>query len=941
MSSAKPRAILNDCGCCDGQTASTPKRIENRSGLATIAYRAGDYHSFKESMLAKLSSSDLPVLSGLSTRDQDDYSIALIDAWASVSDVLCFYQEYFANEGLLRTAKERLSVLEHARLIGYQLNPGVAASAYLAFTMDKPMAATDNPVLETTIPAGAQVQSTPGPDETAQLFETEIAIQARVDWNAMRPRLTQPQAIQSGMGSVVTSGITTFVKPGDELLIVNGSDEDVVKVLKVNPNQDTQTTQLKLSEDGVSPNVFSIFPQDPMGEFSDFDGKVVVDETVINGFINHSWSMGDIIAITESKHWDLEEIAQRINTHEDISKKIGSGEGVYGFHKRANFFGYNAMKKVTYSTGVFRYPLDIAQWCDWNAEALETEAIIYLDNDYSEIIPNSYCILKNSGDVVLKISGVKSVVRTEYGISSKSSKLELGEGKTWFGFAKVNNAVRRNFGVDTQSIMIDLESLVDGEALHNATDFPFDGSTDVNSCQTSELMENIIRKATLLVQSEALQLTQVPIDEKISGDRVLLERADLYLRNLQYASISGERCDQEDVISSEVLQIKEVRLEHGFTQLIFTTSLRYQYIRNTVSINANVALASHGESVSEILGSGDASVTSQQFSLKQPPLTYTSADVPSGAASSLEIRVNNVLWHEVETFLGRVSDERIYSTKLNDDGVTQVYFGNGVEGARLPSGNNNVIANYRKGLGLDGLVKAKQLNLLLTRPLGVKDVVNPVASSGADDPEVLADARTNAPMGLLTLDRAVSLSDYEDFSRAFAGISKARAISISQQGVPSIYITIAGPNGTVLYPDSETYKNLSLALKNAGDPYTNFSISPYRPAYFKFDAGLYINADYQSDLVLEAARQAMRDAFSFEIRSFNQPVHLSEVIRTLQQVDGVIAVDLNHLYRSNLSPVEPPPRSIMPKLSSSDDEIVGAELIMLDPAPIDQLRVKS
>ena len=157
----------------------------------------------------------------------------------------------------------------------------------------------------------------------------------------------------------------------------------------------------------------------------------------------------------------------------------------------------------------------------------------------------------------------------------------------------------------------------------------------------------------------------------------------------------------------------------------------------------------------------------------------------------------------------------------------------------------------------------------------------------------------------------------------------------------SIYVSIAGPNATVLEPGGETYDNLSSALKNSGDPYTNFSILPYRPAYFKFDAGLYVNADYQSDLVLEAARQAMRNAFSFEIRSFNQPVHLSEVIRTLQQVDGVIAVDLNHLYRSDSSPVEPPPRSIMPKLSSPDGEIVGAELIMLDPAPIDQLRVKS
>lgn len=129
MSIAKPDIPLNDCGCCEGQTASTPSRIDNRHGLDTVSYRIGDYHRFRETMLARLSSSELPELQGLTTRDQNDFSIALIDAWANVSEVLTFYQEYFANEGMLLTAKERLSVLEHARLIGYALNPGVAASS--------------------------------------------------------------------------------------------------------------------------------------------------------------------------------------------------------------------------------------------------------------------------------------------------------------------------------------------------------------------------------------------------------------------------------------------------------------------------------------------------------------------------------------------------------------------------------------------------------------------------------------------------------------------------------------------------------------------------------------------------------------------------------------------------------------------------------------------
>ena len=287
------------------------------------------------------------------------------------------------------------------------------------------------------------------------------------------------------------------------------------------------------------------------------------------------------------------------------------------------------------------------------------------------------------------------------------------------------------------------------------------------------------------------------------------------------------------------------------------------------------------------------------------------------------------------------SDERIYTTKINEDGQTIVYFGDGIEGARLPSGNNNIIARYRRGLGLGGLVKSRQLNLLLTRPLAVKDVINPLASSGADDPENLENARENAPLGLLTLDRAVSLQDYEDYSRSFAGIRKARAVAVSRLGVPRIYITLAGPDGALIEPSTKTYQNLLSSLKNSGDPYAQFSLLSYRPAYFKLDAELYIHSDYIGDIVVEAARLALREKFSFDARAFNQQVYLSEVISTLQNVEGVTAVDVNHLYRSDAAPVDPPPGSLMPVISTSSDQVEGAELLTLDMAPLDQIRVKS
>ena len=66
----------------------------------------------------------------------DDPAIALLDAWATVGDVLTFYQERIANEGYLRTATERRSVLELARAIGYELSPGVAATTYLVFEVE-------------------------------------------------------------------------------------------------------------------------------------------------------------------------------------------------------------------------------------------------------------------------------------------------------------------------------------------------------------------------------------------------------------------------------------------------------------------------------------------------------------------------------------------------------------------------------------------------------------------------------------------------------------------------------------------------------------------------------------------------------------------------------------------------------------------------------------
>jgi predicted phage baseplate assembly protein len=352
-----------------------------------------------------------------------------------------------------------------------------------------------------------------------------------------------------------------------------------------------------------------------------------------------------------------------------------------------------------------------------------------------------------------------------------------------------------------------------------------------------------------------------------------------------------------------------------------------------------VAAATHGESVKEPLGSGDAAVPYQQFTLRQPPVTYVSADTPDGSASTLKVYVNEVLWEEVPFFYGHGPTDRIYITRRDDEGRTTIRFGDGITGARLPTGQNNVRAEYRKGTGLGGLVQAGQLSLLMSRPLGLKGVVNPEAAQGAEDPESRDDARTNAPLTVLTLDRAVSLQDYEDFSRTFSGVAKAQAVWVWDGRKRSIFLTVAGPDGELLDEDGSVITKLKESLRTYGDPFVAFTVKAYRQGWFEIAGTVTIDPEHVSDVVMEAISADLQQRYSFAARAFGQPVALSEVIAAIQAVPGVVAVDLDRFARTDQSLPAIQPRLIADRPAMGADGVVpAAELLLLEPASLTQLK---
>ena len=144
--------------------------------------------------------------------------------------------------------------------------------------------------------------------------------------------------------------------------------------------------------------------------------------------------------------------------------------------------------------------------------------------------------------------------------------------------------------------------------------------------------------------------------------------------------------------------------------------------RETVTIYGNVAAASHGAKVrGEVLGRGDAALANQQLELRRPPLTWLPG--AAGATSTLRLRVAGVEWQPVSTFFDLGPNDHAYTlTRVvaDDPGPgttapptrTIVTFGDGVRGARLPTGVENVVADYRAGLGVAGNVGAGRLTLL-------------------------------------------------------------------------------------------------------------------------------------------------------------------------------------------------------------------------------------
>ena len=363
----------------------------------------------------------------------------------------------------------------------------------------------------------------------------------------------------------------------------------------------------------------------------------------------------------------------------------------------------------------------------------------------------------------------------------------------------------------------------------------------------------------------------------------------------------------------------------------------FEYVLPRIQVFANVVDASQGKSLERVaIGSGDARAIFQSFEIPKAPLTYLfdAARTPA-QTPALDVYVDGIRWSRLDTLFNATPLCQVYILREDIDGNSIIQFGDGKTGARVPTGRNNITAGYRIGIAAHGPLKAGSKPQATGKLTGLDQVYLPIDVSTGADAESSDNARLAAPAKLQSLGRLVSIADYEAETRMLPNVLKANARWAAPEGTPLISLTVLTQSGS------------TTDLEQIRDALTSYNRcrGPARHAFMATN-GLkqYVHVDalvgYDPSRLVEDIGKAIKLAigvsgeeangiegkdglFALNRRDFNQSLHTSEIIASIQNVPGVEWVQLR---AAQVLPLGTPPQT--------DPTLIDIPSINLIPSPL-------
>lgn len=331
------------------------------------------------------------------------------------------------------------------------------------------------------------------------------------------------------------------------------------------------------------------------------------------------------------------------------------------------------------------------------------------------------------------------------------------------------------------------------------------------------------------------------------------------------------------------------------TQVVFETDESVVVPAKVGAVNGTAVVdATQGKTVTQQLGTSNGN-PNQIFKLSQDSVII----------DSIQISVNGVAYSYSAFLIDNNIFDPVFTTFSDSEGFTYIQFGDGI-GGRIPPSASTINATYRVGVGAAGNVPLNKLTFFLTNPQTGVTVNNNLAASGGSDPETTDSVRTNAPLALKSLNRAVSLQDYASLALQLPGVAKA----VAEANVYShilLFVKPFGDRGVVVSggvsSTTAVFDNLTTELSSyfAEKAAPGTEISYFPPSYVGVDVEVTINLlpQYKQSILQNQALAVLREVFNIDNVFFADQIPLQYIMSSLDALTGVDFVTVEILRRTD------------------------------------------
>jgi predicted phage baseplate assembly protein len=272
-------------------------------------------------------------------------------------------------------------------------------------------------------------------------------------------------------------------------------------------------------------------------------------------------------------------------------------------------------------------------------------------------------------------------------------------------------------------------------------------------------------------------------------------------------------------------------------------------------------------------------------------------------ALSLVEQPSDLPWTVQPDLLGSDGFSRDFVVEVETGGTAMLRFGDGQHGER-PADGAVFLATYRVGNGQAGNVGATAIAHVVSADSGLAGVVNPMPAAGGVEPETALAIRRDAPQAFEVQERAVTEADYATVSARNPAVSQAAATFRWTGSWYTSFVTADRADGLAVDQGFETgladyleyYRMAGVDLEVSGPV-----LVPLKIDLFVCVDPSYLRADVLGSLLARLGSGVGPDGvpglFHAGRLAFGQPVYLSTVYATAQQVPGVQSVTVDTFAR--------------------------------------------